>query len=188
MPIQFLILQHPKESKNPLGTARLAAEKVPHTHVKVGLSWRSLSQALGKPAEAPKWGVLYVGTSKHLKSNAKNGNPFLVFDPKGRLQSDIPLTGIVLLDGNWKQSKTLWWRNPWLTKLNRVLLNPPTRSSYGLYRRQPRKNCLSTFESVLFSLKHLGAAEAELAPLESAYKDLLSDVAKATPLATPPLL
>ena len=31
------------------------------------------------------------------------------------------LEGIVLLDGSWGEAKTLWWRNPWLLKLRRVV-------------------------------------------------------------------
>src|SRR5204862_7870678 len=37
-----------------------------------------------------------------------------VADPQPILKR---LDGIVLLDGSWKEAKTLWWRNPWLLKL-----------------------------------------------------------------------
>jgi DTW domain-containing protein YfiP len=65
------------------------------------------------------------------------------------------LKGIVILDGNWKQSKTLWWRNPWLLKLKRIVLNPEIPSNWGSLRKQPRPECLSTIESLRFTLQHL---------------------------------
>ena len=34
------------------------------------------------------------------------------------------LEGVVLLDGTWSQAKALWWRNPWMLKCQRVILNP----------------------------------------------------------------
>ena len=34
------------------------------------------------------------------------------------------LDGVVLLDGSWSEAKTLWWRNPWLLKLRRLVLDP----------------------------------------------------------------
>ena len=34
------------------------------------------------------------------------------------------LDGAVLLDGSWSEAKALWWRNPWLLKLRRLVLNP----------------------------------------------------------------
>ena len=43
------------------------------------------------------------------------------------------LEGVVLLDGSWSEAKTLWWRNPWLLRLRRLVLNPRHRSRFGDY-------------------------------------------------------
>ena len=72
------------------------------------------------------------------------------------------LDGVVVLDGTWKEAKTLWWRNPWLLKLHRLVLNPPRKSRYGRIRREPRLEALSTIEAVGLLMKHLdGGPEAE---------------------------
>ena len=72
------------------------------------------------------------------------------------------LDGVVVLDGTWKEAKTLWWRNPWLLKLHRLVLNPPRKSRYGRIRREPRREALSTIEAVGLLMKHLdGGPEAE---------------------------
>jgi DTW domain-containing protein YfiP len=54
------------------------------------------------------------------------------------------LEGVVILDGTWQQSKALWWRNPWLLKLNRLVLNPASLS----LRTQVRDYYMSTAEAV----------------------------------------
>jgi DTW domain-containing protein YfiP len=54
---------------------------------------------------------------------------------------------VVLLDGTWSQAKALWWRNPWMLKCQRVILNPAAPSRYGRLRKEPRKDGLSTIEA-----------------------------------------
>jgi DTW domain-containing protein YfiP len=72
----------------------------------------------------------------------------------------------VLLDGSWSEAKTLWWRNPWLLRLHRLVLNPPHRSRFGRVRREPRREALSTLEAAALLLKHLdGRPEIEAALL-----------------------
>jgi len=63
--IQLLILQHPQEQDRALGTARLTARHFKDAVVKIGLSWPSLSKALGRPVGDPsRWAVLYLGSAK----------------------------------------------------------------------------------------------------------------------------
>jgi DTW domain-containing protein YfiP len=73
----------------------------------------------------------------------------------------------VLLDGSWSEAKTLWWRNPWLLKLRRIVLNPRQRSHFGRLRREPRREALSTLEAAALLLRALdeGGPEIEAALL-----------------------
>src|SRR3978361_2352916 len=58
--IQLLILQHPQEQDRAVGTAQLPALHFGEAVVKVGLSWPSLSKALGRQVDDPsRWAVLY---------------------------------------------------------------------------------------------------------------------------------
>ncbi len=157
---KILILQHPQEARNPWGTARLTSLALPSAVHKVGLSWRSLGQALGTPAEPSRWGVLYLGALKDAKT--RPDVPFQVITREGKQVASQNLEGIVLLDGNWKQSKTLWWRNPWLTRMNRIVLNPGVPSVFNRVSRQPRKDCLCTIESVRHSLAFLEKKNEEV--------------------------
>ena len=62
---QLLILVHPQEQDRALGTARLLARHFEDAVVRIGLSWPSLSKALGRPVPDPsRWAVLYLGSAK----------------------------------------------------------------------------------------------------------------------------
>src|SRR5216683_4176099 len=63
--VALLILQHPQEQDRALGTARLTAMHFGDAVLKIGLSWPSLSKALGRQVHDPsRWAVLYLGSAK----------------------------------------------------------------------------------------------------------------------------
>jgi DTW domain-containing protein YfiP len=183
MSIRVLVLQHPQEPGETRGSAGLVPQCLEGAEVKVGLSWPNLARALGEQADPKKWVVLYLGSG--VKNEAGNTNQVkplegrygsLVFvDKKGRpvgvKREDIE--GLLILDGTWSQAKTMWWRNAWLLKLRRAVLVPKVRSLYGALRREPRKECLSTVESVAVALSALGASEGVTEALFSSFKDFL---------------
>jgi hypothetical protein len=166
-----LILQHPQEQDRALGTARLASLQLRHATLKIGLSWPSLSAALGRPADPKHWAVVYLGSAAPAELAPERD--VLVLDRKGKPVADQDaalkeIEGIVLLDGTWSQAKTLWWRNPWVLKAKRVVLNPRQPSRYGLIRREPRRDSLSTLESAGLALARIeGKPEIETALVES---------------------
>ena len=73
--IDLLILQHPQEQDRALGTARLTAMHFERAVLKVGLSWPSLSKALGRTVADPsRWAVLYLGSAKSAEPSV--GRPY----------------------------------------------------------------------------------------------------------------
>lgn len=176
--IAVLILQHPQEKKRPHGTAKLITETLDNAMIKTGFSWKSLSAILKQEEVEPKeWGVLYLGTKKHLPQ-FKDDQSILVLDAKGnpKKNSDeiIPnINGIILLDGSWSDAKTLWWRNSWLLKTNRLVLNPKKISPYKKVRRSPRKENLSTLEAAAFCLDALGETQGVSEALLSRFETFL---------------
>lgn len=174
--LKILILQHPQEPDQDLGTAPLLKAALPQAQVVTALSRASLSHALGLEKGAhvdPKrWAVLYLGSGPKTPIQAAIG--FL--NKKGEILTAPPrnLEGIVLLDGTWSQAKALWWRNAWLLKLWRAVLPPAAPSLYGKYRKEPRLECISTLESAARALTALGEppeAEARLLALLSGLLD-----------------
>lgn len=157
--LHILILQHPQEPDKELGSARIAHLALENSTMRIGLSWPNLARALGRPAVHGNWAVLYLG-GRSGKSNVGPGaSPRLGMVTKtGKVVefSGAEIEGIVALDGTWAQAKTMWWRNPWLLKLQRLTLNPLRPSLYGRLRKEPRRECLSTIESIAEALEALG--------------------------------
>jgi hypothetical protein len=157
--IQLLILQHPQEQDRALGSARLTAQHFSNAVVKIGLSWPSLSKALGRTVHDPsRWAVLYLGSAR--ASELATGAEIIAIDRKGHAephQDDIlaDIEGVILLDGTWSQAKALWWRNAWMLKCQRVILDPQAPSRYGKLRKEPRSDGLSTLEAAALLLSRL---------------------------------
>lgn len=177
----MLILQHPQEQDKVLGTARLAAAQLGKARFKIGLSWPSLAKALeaeehGEPADPRRWAILHLGSIEPAQlglSAAAAARGIAAVDAKGVPLADqdaalAGLDGVVLFDGTWSQAKTLWWRNPWVLRLRRLILAPTRPSLYGQLRREPRRAGLSTIEAAGFVLARLeGRPEIEAALHES---------------------
>jgi DTW domain-containing protein len=146
----ILILQHPREKREPLATATETVALLRHAALVVGLSWANLSHALGHSADPRRWAALYLGSARPRAFNL--GREVIAVDRHGEPEADQEailrdLEGAVLLDGSWSEAKALWWRNPWLLKLRRLVLNPQRRSHYNRVRREPRREALSTIEA-----------------------------------------
>lgn len=174
----LLILQHPQEQDRALGTARVTALHFRDAVLKIGLSWPSLSKALGRPVHDPsRWAVLYLGSAK--VADLETDRDIVAIDRKGGMednQRDIlkDIQGIVLLDGTWSQAKALWWRNAWMLKCQRVILGPSQPSLYGKLRREPRKDGLSTIESAAMVLAGLEKRPDIAATLHQSFERMLT--------------
>jgi DTW domain-containing protein len=157
--LAVLILQHPQEQDRTLGTARLTAMHFANAVLKIGLSWPSLSKALGRPVADPsRWAVLYLGSAK--VADLDTAAEVVAINRKGEVEENQRailrgIEGIVLLDGTWSQAKALWWRNAWMLKCQRVILGPERPSRYGKLRREPRRDGLSTIEAAAMILASL---------------------------------
>src|SRR3954465_2219855 len=176
--IAVLILQHPQEQDRALGTARLTALHFKNAVLKIGLSWPSLSKALGRPVHDPsRWAVLYLGSAKAADLETDRG--IVAINRKGEVEDNQrailnDIEGIVLLDGTWSQAKALWWRNAWMLKCQRVILNPAKPSRYGKLRREPRRDGLSTIEAAGMLLAGLEKRPDIAATLHTAFDRMLA--------------
>jgi DTW domain-containing protein YfiP len=187
-----LILQHPQEQDRALGTARLTALHFKDAVVKIGLSWPSLAKALGRPVADPsRWAVLYLGSAKaaDLDTDAE----IVAINRKGELEPHqrgilADIEGVVLLDGTWSQAKALWWRNAWMLKCQRVILNPRQPSRYGRLRREPRSDGLSTIEAAAILIAGLEKRPEIASALNASFERMLAryrEVQETTPELAP---
>jgi hypothetical protein len=190
--ISLLILQHPQEQDRALGTARLAALHFKNAVVKIGLSWPSLAKALGRPVADPsRWAVLYLGSAK--ASDLDTDAEVIALTRKGETADSqrailSNIEGVVVLDGTWSQAKALWWRNAWMLKCQRVILNPKHPSRYGALRREPRKDGLSTIEAAGILIAALDRRPEIAATLNAGFERMLTrfrEVQRAMPELAP---
>jgi hypothetical protein len=188
IPVPILILQHPQEPSRKdqeVSSARILTENLNPCHVATSLSWRSLEQALKgfsaienepdlkKPA---LWHTLYLGTKKHASAGDSQSPGIYYLDKKGN-PKDAPenpvIGGLIILDGTWAQAKTLWWRNAWLLKTQRIYIIPKSKSLYGNIRKEPRPECVSTLEATAETLGFLGLDPNIESSLKTAFSEKL---------------
>jgi DTW domain-containing protein YfiP len=178
----ILILQHPREKNEILATAALTAAMLRQAKLAVGLSWPNLARALGRPADPRRWAVLYLGSARPRGFGLER--EIVAVDHQGAPVADQApilrdLDGAILLDGSWSEAKALWWRNPWLLKLRRLVLDPQRPSHYHRIRREPRREALSTIEAAALLLKHIESRPAIPAALYAALDRLIVETGDA---------
>jgi len=162
-----LILQHPQEQDAVLGSAQILTASLPKAKIVIGLSWPNFAKALGEEGVDPRrWAVLFP--DREAQGEQVSG--------RSGITSPSALEGIVVLDGTWSKAKTLWWRNPWLSKLNRLALKPKQPSIYGHLRAEPRREFVSTLESVTAALTLCGESPEIEAGLSRVFRTLVQRV------------
>ena len=171
--IAVTILQHPQEQLKVLNSARLAHLLLKHSRIFVGLSWSNFKKVAGPEALPSEWGVLYLKPyiqGEKLGNRAQPSGPVMIVNRKKQpIETTAFLRGIIAIDGSWKQAKTLWWRNPWLLKLNRISLNPDHPSM----RPQVKEEGLSTIEAIALTLEYLGENPEIAVSLRTYYQNLI---------------
>ncbi len=188
----ILVLQHPREKRETLATAGLAVAMLRRAELAVGLSWPNLARALGSAGVGDAGAGPPIRGAGRCCISVRRGRGLsawrvrcVALDRHGQPAPDQAamlrgLDGAVLLDGSWSEAKALWWRNPWLLKLRRLVLDPQRPSDFSRVRREPRREALSTIEAASLLLKHIeGRPEIETA-LKGALDGL---IAAATPAA-----
>lgn len=142
---RLAILQHPREFRRTISTARIVSLSVTGCRLFVGVDFSRNEELLGMmdPAKGPAYLVFPERGCPEVGELAleENGWP-----------DTSPL--FILIDGTWSQAKKLKNQNPILAHLPRVGLKSETPSQYRI-RKQPRAGCLSTVEAAALLLSRL---------------------------------
>lgn len=136
----LLILQHPAEAGHAKNTTAFLTLGLQAARLRRG---EAFDAAVAEPGAV----LLYPGES---------GAPF---------PADV--AQLILLDGNWRQSRRLLAANAWLAALPRLAL--PSRPSRYALRRAHRPGQLSTLEAGLHALALLEGGPERFEPLWSAF-------------------
>ena len=123
----------------PIGTARMASLCLPNSELHIGTDWNS-SQALLRAVSDPQRPALLLYPSEDASEMAQRTPP-------------CPVT-LVVVDGTWSQTKKMLRQNTVLGRLPRVAVQPSHPSEYRI-RREPRPDCVSTIEALMFVLGKL---------------------------------
>lgn len=144
---RLAILQHPREHRRTISTARIVSLSVRGCRLFVGVDFSRNEEFLAMldPAKGPAYIVFPERGAPEAGelALAENGWP-----------DASPL--FVLIDGTWSQAKKLKNQNPILDTLPRVGLRSETPSQYKI-RKQPKAGCLSTVEAAALLLSRLEA-------------------------------
>lgn len=69
---------------------------------------------------------------------------------------NFEVKNMIVLDGTWAKAKRMYAENPWLKLLPHLKLELDKVSLYNGVRMQPKAGCLSTIESIVYTLKAVG--------------------------------
>lgn len=145
------ILQHLRERKTAIGTARMAHLSLPNSELHLGISFehhprvRALAAAEGTALLFPGEGAL---------------------DPTS-LRGQRPKV-VIVVDGTWSQARKVIKQNPFLQALPRLAFTPERPSNYRI-RAEPSVECVSTIEAVVHLLGALEGAPERFRPILNAF-------------------
>ena len=200
--VALLILQHPREQREPKGTARLLHLAVAGSRLHVGALWPAPPEPLAPPkpverattpnavpadAHAGPWRdvLLYPATQADASMPAPPTlNPAWLAAPQ-QLR-------LVVIDGTWRKARRMLYDSPWLQSLPRYSLQGSAPSRYQRIRRARGAGQLSTFEAAVWALAQLqpGWGAEPLAALWAAFDAFVLQQQgwQLPPIAPPPAL
>lgn len=127
---QVVFLQHPREARVPIGTARMAHLMLPSSELHQGVRFEAHPRVQELAAD-PAAALLFPGEGAL--------NP-------AALEAGAVRT-LVVVDGTWAQARKVLKQNPILGRLRRIGLTPVQPGNYRI-RREPTPDSLATIEAV----------------------------------------
>lgn len=149
------ILQHLRERKTAIGTARMAHLSLPNSELHLGVSFVD-NQRVRALAAAPGTALLFPGEG--------------AVDPAA-LRHAPPRT-VIVVDGTWQQARKVLKENPFLLELPRIGFTPAQPSNYRI-RAEPSAECVSTIEAVVHLLGALEGAPERYRPMLEAFDRMI---------------
>ncbi|XP_030542989.1 uncharacterized protein LOC115750017 isoform X1 [Rhodamnia argentea] len=89
--------------------------------------------------------------------------------------AEFEVRNLIVLDGTWMKAKRMYSENPWLKLMPHLKLDLEVMSLYGEVRSQPKAGCLSTLESVIYTMKAVGNSPEGLDQLLDVFKSMVDD-------------
>jgi len=163
--VEVLILQHPLEVSNAKGSARLLHLSLPRSRLVTGEVF-DLPALLAAPPESgpPRQSILLYPDTPQDQAPDLSPPPRLAPE---RLHDPARLR-LIVLDGTWRKSRKMLYRNPALQQLPRLSLQDMPASHY-LIRKAHRPDQLSTLEATCAALMQLEGSVEKFQPVLAAF-------------------
>ncbi|MEO6027407.1 MAG: tRNA-uridine aminocarboxypropyltransferase [Candidatus Binatia bacterium] len=153
---RVVFLQHPREYRMPIGTARMTNLGLANSELHVGAD-PDLHPRVQALTENPSGtALLFPGDDAIEPWNLPGGPP----------------TTLVVIDGTWIQAKKMLERSERLQRLPRVAFTPSQPGAYRI-RREPAAHCLATVEAVVQVLGRLENDPERFTPLLRAFEQMV---------------
>jgi len=139
--VDFLLIVHPREARNPVGTARMA-----HRFLRDSTWLECAGKRLDQNARFRAWlesrpgrvSVLYPGPGALAVKEWR----------ETRTEAGAPARrAVIILDGTWAQARQMMRQSQLLQSLPLLSFQTERRSAYEI-REQPRALCLSSLEAI----------------------------------------
>lgn len=156
--IPLIVLQHPSEVKQPLGTARILSLSLPGCEVIVGEDFTDNAQLNTLLNGDTDYAVLYPG---------ENALPISSW-AKERTKTQ----GLILLDGTWRKAFKMWQLSKNLHALPCVSLEGIAQGNYRI-RKSPKAEGLSTVEAGFYALATMSGEAKHYMPLLDAFNGMI---------------
>ena len=153
-----LIFQHMRERFHPFNTARILRKALLNSNMIVD-HIEGLTKILSETPFTNETGLLYPGHGSQLLEE---------------LPDDERPKQLVILDGTWHHTKTLFRDIPQLQALRKVRLAPTEPSRYGI-RREPDVLFLSTLEATVAALRFLEPETVGFEKLLAAFEFMVAN-------------
>ncbi len=163
---QIIILMHPMEAKEKVGTGRLAHLCLKNSNIIVGINFKEnlkVQHILNDPEVFPV--ILYPGEKSH---NISKG-PLKGFNPNKK-----KLT-VFVIDATWAHAKIIMRENTQFHHRPWISFDSSNTSKFTI-KHQPSKLCLSTIESIYYLLQGCGVQGYE--DLKQSEEELLKTLQK----------
>ncbi|HTH49819.1 MAG TPA: tRNA-uridine aminocarboxypropyltransferase [Candidatus Limnocylindria bacterium] len=147
---RVVFLQHPREAKVAIGTARIAH---------LGLTRSELHE-----------GIDFASRTRVAELVARPGTALLFPGPDAVTPDALehPPETLLVIDGTWPQARKMMALNPALRALPRIGFMPRKPGNYRI-RREPAAHCVATVEAVVEVLAAFERDEARFGPLLRAF-------------------
>ncbi|XYI01530.1 DTW domain-containing protein [Sorangium sp. So ce1128] len=131
---RVVLLQHPRERRVGIGTARMTHLSLPNSELHEGVIFEEDARIVALASD-PTTAVLFPGGDA---------------DPAG----GPPVRSLIVVDGTWWQARKMLALNPRLASVRRIGVTPRAPGNYRI-RKEPRPECLATVEAVASALAAL---------------------------------